>query len=33
MDKDKIEEIVRKHRHERSALLAILHDVQEADRH
>ncbi len=32
MDKDKIEEIVRKHRHERSALLAILHDVQEADR-
>ncbi len=32
MDKDKIQEIVRKHRNERSALLAILHDVQEEDK-
>jgi NADH:ubiquinone oxidoreductase subunit E len=32
MDKDKIRKIVNKHRNERSALLAILHDVQEEDK-
>jgi NADH:ubiquinone oxidoreductase subunit E len=32
MDKDKIKKIVRKHRHERAALLAILHEVQADDK-
>ena len=32
MDRDKIRKIVVKHRNERSALLAILHDVQEEDK-
>lgn len=32
MDKEKIQKIVRKHRNERSALLAILHDIQEEDK-
>ena len=32
MDKDKIRKIVIKHRNEKSALLAILHDVQEKDK-
>lgn len=32
MDKDKIRKIVIKHRNEKSALLAILHDVQEEDK-
>ena len=32
MDKDKIRKIVFKHRNEKSALLAILHDVQEEDK-
>ena len=32
MDKDKIQKIVNKHRNEKSALLAILHDVQEEDK-
>lgn len=31
MDKDKIRKIVQKHRHERSALLAIFHEVQAED--
>jgi len=31
MDKDKIQKIVRKHRHKRSALLAIFHEVQAED--
>jgi len=32
MEKDRIRKIVRKHRHEKSALLAILHEVQAEDR-
>ncbi|MBU0768924.1 MAG: NAD(P)H-dependent oxidoreductase subunit E [Proteobacteria bacterium] len=32
MDKDKIQDIVEKHRHEKSGILAILHEVQQADR-
>lgn len=32
MKKEQIKKIVNKHRHERSALLAILHEVQEIDR-
>lgn len=33
MEKEKIRKIVRKHRHEKSALLAIFHEVQEEDKH
>ena len=32
MDKERIRKIVKKHRHEKSALLAILHEVQAEDR-
>ena len=32
MEKDRIRKIVRKHRHEKSALLAILHEVQAEDK-
>ena len=32
MKRDQIEAIVRKHRHEKAALLAILHDIQEHDK-
>ena len=32
MKKDEIQKIVHKHRHEKSALLAILHEVQEIDK-
>lgn len=32
MKKDQIQKIVNKHRHEKSALLAILHEVQEIDK-
>jgi len=32
MEKERIRKIVRKHRHEKSALLAILHEVQAEDR-
>lgn len=32
MEKEQIEAIVRKHRHEKAAILAILHDIQEHDK-
>ena len=32
MEKEKIERIVNKHRHEKSAILAILHEVQAEDK-
>lgn len=32
MEKEKVEKIVRKHRHEKAALLAILHDIQEEEK-
>lgn len=33
MEREKIQEIVRKHRHEKAALLAILHEVQQQEKH
>jgi len=32
MEREKIKKIVEKHRHEKAALLAILHEIQEEDR-
>jgi NADH-quinone oxidoreductase subunit E len=32
MDRDKIQEIVTRHRHEKASLLAILHEVQQQDK-
>ena len=33
MDREKIQKIVVRHRHEKAALLAILHDVQQQEKH